>query len=437
MRILYIVPYTPSLIRVRPYQMIRTLARRGHEVTVGTLWSSEEDRSRLSELSDHVFQVTACRLSVWRSLWSCLRALPARTPLQAAFSWHPDLAEAIRGALRKNSYDVIHVEHLRGARFGLLAKQWSDGNRSNGKATPVIWDSVDCISHLFGQARSRSLSRKGRWMTGFEFARTRAYEAWLLQQFHRVLVTSGNDRRALLRTHGAVSSYSPADSGPHGDHVVIVPNGVDLEYFRPGGSPRDEATLVFTGKMSYHANVTAALHLVREIMPRVWARRPDVRLQIVGKDPPREIRDLPASARNGVNVDRVVVTGTVPDIRPFLWNATLSVVPLVYGAGIQNKVLEAMACGTPVITSAQAVSALEAQPGVDVVVAKGPEDFALAILELLQRPLLQQSLSVAGRRYVERHHDWNGIAARLESVYRGAVESLNEKLPAQRVKRPA
>ena len=125
--------------------------------------------------------------------------------------------------------------------------------------------------------------------------------------------------------------------------------------------------------MSYHANVTAALHLVNDIMPRVWAHKPEVRLWIVGKDPTPDVQACAAR-----HPGTVVVTGSVPDMRDYLRRATMAVVPVVYGAGIQNKVLEAMACGTPVVTSDKATASL--QPGYEhaLCVAHDVESFAQA-----------------------------------------------------------
>jgi glycosyltransferase involved in cell wall biosynthesis len=191
-----------------------------------------------------------------------------------------------------------------------------------------------------------------------------------------------------------------------------VRNGVDLDYFRPAPETvREKATLVFSGKMSYHANVTMVLHLVREILPRVWEQRPDVRLLIVGKDPPREINEL-AHARQ-----RIVITGTVPDIRPYLQRATLAVVPLVYGAGVQNKVLEAMACATPVIAYQPAVAALSARIGEDVIVAQNADEFAAQLICQLEDSDNRQRIGWNGRHYVESYHDWDRIAAGLEAIY--------------------
>ncbi len=168
--------------------------------------------------------------------------------------------------------------------------------------------------------------------------------------------------------------------------------------------------------MSYHANVTAALYLVEQVLPRVWAERPEVRVWLVGKDPPRQVQRL--AADRGA---RVTLTGTVPDVRPYFRRAAVAVVPIPYGAGIQNKVLEAMASGTPVVATPQAVSALAVADGEQALVADGPEAFAAAVLRLLGDPALRTQLGQAGRRYVEQHHDWRSIVERLEEIYGEAI----------------
>jgi glycosyltransferase involved in cell wall biosynthesis len=162
--------------------------------------------------------------------------------------------------------------------------------------------------------------------------------------------------------------------------------------------------------MSYHANITMTRFLVEEIMPHVWASRPDVKVTIVGKDPAREVMTL---AQNPA----VTVTGTVADIRPYLQRATLAAAPVTYGVGIQNKVLEAMACATPVVATPQVVTALTAVAGRDLLVAQEPVEFARAVLALLQDDTRREAIGRAGRAYVESHHDWAAITVRLEHIY--------------------
>jgi glycosyltransferase involved in cell wall biosynthesis len=239
-------------------------------------------------------------------------------------------------------------------------------------------------------------------MTRFELGRTRRAEGELACQFDHVLVTSLSDRHALLQL--VPSGRSPSE-------ISVLSNGVNLEYFHPNPEfQRDAETIVFTGKMSYHANISMAKYLVEEIMPRVWRVRPAARLYIVGKDASLTITEM---SKNPL----ITVTGTVDDIRPFLWRATVSVVPLLYGVGIQNKILEAMATGTPVVTTRRALSALQAQPGNDLLICDDPEGFAKAVLELMGDQTLRRRISDAALEYVRTFHNWTLIASQLLNIY--------------------
>jgi glycosyltransferase involved in cell wall biosynthesis len=163
--------------------------------------------------------------------------------------------------------------------------------------------------------------------------------------------------------------------------------------------------------MSYHANIAAALDLAGQVMPRVWAHRPDARLIIAGKDPSPELLALTADPR-------ISVTGTVPDLRPYLAQATVSVSPIRYSVGIQNKLLEAMAMATPVVSTPQATAALQAEPGRDLLVADTPQAIAEVVITLLADDTLRQQIGRGGRRYVETYHNWSTAAEKLEGVYR-------------------
>jgi sugar transferase (PEP-CTERM/EpsH1 system associated) len=409
MNILFVVPYPPSLIRVRSYNLIRFLSARGNQVTVLTLYANEKERQDVEVLKQYCHAVEAYPMPRWRSMWNCLRALPSRISLQAVYSWQPALANRMRAMFQPGHstqpFDVIHVEHLRGARYGLALKSIL---RSSSTQIPIFWDSVDCISYLFKQASQRSQSFFGKWITRIELARTRWYEGWLVSQFDHVLITSRVDKQALLNLVDKDQANAT--------NISLLPNGADLDYFKPDPNlSRRPSRLIFSGKMSYHANITMVQYLVHEIMPLVWAEQPEIELYIVGKDPSPAIQTL---AQNPA----IVVTGTVDDLRPYLQQSTAAVVPLVYGAGSQLKLLEAMACGTPVIASPPAISALDVCPGQDLLIAKEPKDFAGAILRLLQDPQLQQQVGQAGRMYVERHHHWASIAKQLEELYMHALE---------------
>jgi sugar transferase (PEP-CTERM/EpsH1 system associated) len=405
LNILFVVPYVPDLVRVRPYNLIRNLTAHGHKVTVATLWSTNAERIAVDRLRGYCHQVIAEHTNRWQTIFSCLSSLPTSKPIQSAYAWQPKLADQLSSLINRSNcdLDVVHVEHLRGSRYGISLKAIIN---SENKKIPIIWDSVDCISFLFRQAYKKNRNSVNRFITYFETNRTYRYEKWLLSQFDNILVTSEIDKNAFESMLGS-SDASPA--------ILVVPNGVDLDYFHPGETEaREPITLVLSGKMSYHANVAMAMHLVNDILPIVWSQNPEVKLCIVGKDPPDSIRRLALHSQ-------IHVTGTVDDIRPYLQSATIAVAPITYGAGIQNKVLEAMACGTPVVATSQAVSALSIHPGRDALIENEPRKFAQAILEILSKPDLQHSIGQAGRRYVEKNHRWADITSRLESIYNQVI----------------
>jgi glycosyltransferase involved in cell wall biosynthesis len=393
MKIAYVVPYVPNQIRTRSYNLILSLTSLGHSVDVFTLGSGIVDENDVAALRSKCCHVYYQHQPIWRSLVNSTLAVPSSKPLQSVYSWHPNLAAQLKAQLPK--YDLVHVEHLRGSQYGKSIKAYAP-------SMPVVWDSVDCITHLFKQASSQSGSILGKLMTRFELGRTRNAEGRLLGAFNHVLVTSSTDRSALLDI---------VPDGVNPSPVTVLSNGVDQGYFRPNlDIERDPDTLVFSGKMSYHANISMVMYLFNEIMPRLWAKRPGVRLVVVGKDPPAEIQKLADSSR-------VHITGTVDDIRPYLWKATAAVVPLVYGAGVQNKILEAMATATPVITNSKVLSSLDVIPGRELLVADSAEDFALCALRLFENPALQRTIGYSGLEYVRKNHNWDESAQQMVDIY--------------------
>lgn len=408
MNILFIVPYAPTLIRTRPYNLIRGLVRRGNQVTLASLWESKWEHAALHDLEREGIKVISAPLSKHQSIWNTLWALPSSIPLQAVYCWQPALVQILASEISQEHFDVIHVEHLRGVRYGLWLKSYLSRFDPHPK---IVWDSVDCISYLFEQAAGTSASLFGRIVPRIELERTRRYEAWLVKEFDQIFVTSDVDKNALAQL-GSTHKVKTTESA-NVEHIAVMPNGVDLGFFTPPSERHDVDKLVFSGKMSYHANVTAAMHLVNDIMPLIWEKKPEVRVCIVGKDPSDAVRHLATR-----HPRHVVVTGTVPDIRPYLASATVAVCPIRYGAGIQNKVLEALAMATPVVTTPQGIAALQVHHETELLVAASKETFAQHVLRLLDDENLRCRLGQAGRRYVEQHHDWNAIVAQLESFYR-------------------
>src|SRR5437667_1452622 len=206
---------------------------------------------------------------------------------------------------------------------------------------PLVWDAVDCISLLCKHAIAARPRLSVRAVALLEHKRTQRYEAKMVRTLQHIVVTSERDRQAMIGLHRMQIGNLLSSDEELGSGISVLPNGVDLEYFHPLQEERRRYNLVFSGKMSYHANVATALYLYNQIMPLIWQQQPEATLTIVGSKPPQAIQRL-------AQHPRMEVTGYVDDIRPYIRRAQVVLSPMVYSVGIQNKVLEAMALGTPV-----------------------------------------------------------------------------------------
>ncbi len=388
MRVLFVAPYVPSRIRVRPYEWVRALARQGCRVHLVAVQPPEDQALGDLSIGEVCEAFEIFPLSRAATLVNAAAALVSAVPIQAAYARHAAAERRIRELLAAGGADIVHVEHLRGA---LLVP--------SPCPVPAVYDGVDCITRLFEQTVRLAPGLAQRSMARLDVGRTRRFEGGLAERFDRVLASSEAEAREF---RALAPSADPS-------FVRALRNGVELGA-RPGVAADDGRTVLFAGKMSYHANEAAALRLAVEVMPRVWQRHPEARLVLAGKDPSPALHALAAPGR-------IEVTGFVPDMAAVMATATVLAAPLVYAAGIQNKVLEAMARGVPVVTSGSACAALDAVVGRDVVAADADADYADAIVRLLEDRPGRQAMGAAGRRYVEQHHDWDVLARQLLTVY--------------------
>lgn len=403
MRILFVTPYPPSRIRVRGYGFLTEL-QRVHEVTVLTQCASEQELEDAEVLRKQGCKVIVVEESKRDAALRSGRALFSNVPLQVAYARSKLFTQAIHDLCAEHEFDVVHVEHLRGiASMEQLVH-----------TQPLVWDAVDCISLLCKHTIVAGPSLKVRMVARLEYERTQRYEARLLSQLRHVVVTSERDRQAMIDLYRKHTGDLHSSEDALDLKVSVLPNGVDLDYFHPKSEVRRRFNIVFSGKMSYHANVATALYLYRQIMPLIWRQVPEAILTIVGSKPPKEVQLLGRDPR-------IEVTGYVHDMRPYIRRAEVMLSPMVYSVGIQNKVLEAMALGTPTVVAAQAAEALEARPGRDLLVAETATEFAEQTLRLMHDAELHATLSRCGRKYVEEQHNWGVVTDRLVDLYQRAA----------------
>lgn len=441
MRILFVAPYVPSPIRVRPYNFVKRLAAR-HSVTLIAPIQSDIDRMALQEMRETCDRVKVLPMSVCESLLRAGSSLISKTPMQAAYTSLPRLVETVDQELQSRHYDVLHVEHVRAAHYA-----------AHIDSLPKVYDSVDCITLLLRQSLGAKRNPLSWLLTLEEYVKMRVYEPVIAQRFSKVITTSETDREALeeliwgrinkrlreledgLSTRSAPNPdewrvtrwlieaaqdqrLSSLMSG--GGQVSVVPNGVDFDHFHTTNKTPNPDTIVFTGKMSYYANALAVKQFHEKIYPLIKARRPNVKFRVVGYKPPSGIRKLTSDPS-------VTVTGYVEDIRPHIASSSVAVCPISVGVGIQNKALEAMAMGKPVVCTSVARRAVKAQNGRDLLCADSPEDFANAVVNVLENPNLRRSLGENAAAFVRKHHDWGDMTARLEDVYAQASDEFRRE----------
>ena len=379
MRILYIchrVPYPPNKgEKIRAFHQLRALAER-HEIDLFTLADQPEDMAHQAVLGEYCRKVKVARLDPKAARLRALPALLTRSPLTLPYFYSTELARDIRSALDQYSYDRVFISCSAMAQY---AETIDD--------IPVLMDLVDVDSAKWTQyaqfARfpfSAIYRREGK--------RLREYERKVCGRVSCVLVTTEREAR-LVREISETA------------RVRVIPNGVDTDYFNPSLTTAAPAppTVTFTGDMSYFPNEDAVVFFAHKVLPLIRASVPDVRFLIVGRNPSRGVQRLRG-------IDGVEVTGSVPDVRPYLAQSHVAVAPFSIAAGIQNKILEAMAYCLPVVATTRTVGGLSA--GVAEVVETGDtaEELAARVSRLLGDPRLARQKGLESRRRVAAEYSW-------------------------------
>ena len=405
MRILYLchrIPYPPNKgDKIRAFHQLRAIAAR-HEVDLFTLSDQAVDPAHVSALSACCRTITVIRL---HPRWAKLRALPflfTRAPLTLPYFYSRDLDAAIRKAMGERFYDRIFVYCSAMAQYVERVEQ-----------IPMVMDLVDVDSDKWLQYSAvtpfpfSALYRR-------EAARLQEYERAACQKFSCILVSTDREAQLLRR----ISPDAP---------VQVIPNGVDTDFFRgaPDSTEPTAPTVVFTGDMSYFPNDDAVIFFALKVLPVIRQSLPNTRFIIVGRDPSRNVRRLE-------QIDGVEVTGFVADVRTCLAKAQVAVAPFSIAAGIQNKILEALAYGLPVVATSRAVQGLS--KGVAEVVETGntAAELAAKTVRLLSDSQFARAKGIEGRRRVTAEYNWEhaleGVLQRLENPVR--KEMVRDEAPS-------
>ncbi len=397
MRILFIADYLPFPLiggdRIRIYNLLRRVANQ-HEVYLAGFLEESDDTTSVSHLEQFCSRVETARLqrrSPLAHLPGLIRYALAGKPLELKFLYSQELDNKIKRLLSEVSFDIVQIE----SRMGLYweALHQNHPPKSIMDFQNFTFQQYRRVTHIEKRwdKKARSLLNSSSMLQ---------WETHYPERFDRCTTVSESDKRLLLQANPRLK-------------VDVIPNGVDIQKYRPLPRKSDSFSCLFIGNMGYPPCSDAVLYFCKEIFPIIQTRNRNIEFWIVGREPGRELLSL--------NHDGVHVTGRVEDVIPYYQLSDICVVPLRAGGGTRLKILEAMALGRPVVSTTIGCEGLDVVDGEHLLIADTPEQFAEITVRLLTDPSLYQHITDHARHLVETYYDWDKIACKLMDVYADVV----------------
>lgn len=389
--ILMLTPYLPyppvSGGRMRTYSLVKRLAN-DYDITLVCFGRPDEQQFDLGPMREFCELIVIDRAPSPSTLRAALMSFTSIRPITMRLYRTSAMQKTIQRLLTERQFDVIHVES-----FYMLHNVPADNQ------VPVLLSepAIEYVAWWRHAKVARPLYQRPG--IALEALKMRIFEPRVWRRADMVGVMSPTDETLIQQAAPGVPT-TPA------------PNGVDVEYFQPSDAPHQAANAIFMGDYKYFPNTDGVMYFIHEIMPLIRAKRPDFTLTLLGKDPTPELHQLSAEVESGV-----IVTGLVDDTRPYLNKATVFVCPLRSGSGTRFKLMEALACGLPVVTTSVGCEGLDPVDGEHMLLADTPRAFADAVLSLIDDPTRAAKLARQGHEWVVQHHAWDRSAALVAEAY--------------------
>ncbi len=413
--ILFVFPTVPYPAtdggKIRVLNLVSRLCRI-HEVTLLTFITSpadEQGAGYLRQLGVEVVGVRAPDDGRWHRASGFLRTLSQvlfhGKPFTVGKYYSVEMLEALAELLVSRKFDIVHFEMLHVGQFlpDLGKKtQKSVIHNISPYATVLGEQNIDSsVWHRLVKAEPNPL-RKLIFFS--QYRRFADYESRICYLFNMCLCVSMQDQAKL-------ASLCP------GIKIEVIPNGVDLDYFQQDATEEDEISLVFTGSMDWYPNEDAVLYFCDHIFPLIKAQLPTVKFHIVGSKPTERVLKLQ-------KMQGIFVTGSVEDIRPYIANAAVYVVPLRIGGGTRLKILQALAMRKAVVSTSVGCEGLDLQPDKHLLISDEPQRFAAGAVRLMKDSSMRRRLGDNGRKLVQERYDWNVIVRKLDLAYMRSISNM-------------
>lgn len=384
-----VLPYPPdSGPKVKTWNVIKYLAK-NHEVTLVSFVRGDQSAS-IQELRKYcqAIHTVPMERGVLRDLKYMVVSFFSRQPFLMVRDRRPEMEQLIDKLAAENKYDIVHADQLNMAQYAARVQ----GARK-------ILDAHNALWLLYKRLWMTMRTGPKKWLLGRDWRLLKKYEGRICREFNGVLAVSEEDRKALEEASGQALD------------VTVIPIAIDTREITPVNFNPKGVRIIHIGTMYWPPNIDGILWFLQEVLPRVRERRPDIVFDIVGANPPQEIISI-GEVDKGVNV-----TGYVDDPTPYLEGASLMVVPLRAGGGMRVKILNALGQGLPIVSTTLGCEGIAITPGVHLLVADSPEDFANSVICLLEDEQLARKLGRNGRQLIEDRYDYQVACQSIERVY--------------------
>ena len=393
MKIFVLLPRIPYPLekgdKLRAYNQIKQLARNNEIVLCALNDKNIDEQQAFQALQPYCSSINFIKLSKPRILFGLVRAFLKGLPMQCGYFYNRKAAKKVDALIEKHQPDIMYGQLVRVAEY------------IRHKDIPKAIDYQDVFS--YGMKRRRDIaSFITRPVYNMEYQRLCRYEAKVFDEFDVKTIISEPDRELIPH--------------PKKDEILIIPNGVDHEFFKPQQQEK-RYDIVFTGNMSYAPNVNAVDYLANEILPLVWEKVPEAKMYIAGATPDPKVKRAAS--------DRIVISGWLDDIRDAYAQSRVFIAPMRIGTGLQNKLLEAMSMGLPAITTPLANASLGAKPNQEILVGSNAEELARHVVTLLTDKDKTAQIAQAGFDFTNRVYDWGKATEILENAM---ATTLNSQL---------
>ncbi len=399
--------------RIRTYHILKGLSQE-HAITLITTAEKEEQRQYIPELENVCREVRVIRAPAETTLQLGVKIIQnffSSVPIVVERHYLPGVADEVRKqitcqALQKvpgTSFEVVHFDHLDASIYLACVPE----------TKTTVLDEHNIVSNQIKTSADAEQNPLKRLYMRFQQRKTFRYEAEVCQKMDRCFVCSDTDKAYLL------------DMAQNA-RVITIPNGVDVEYFHDRSwlangqeaLAQEPNSMIFVGTLDYGPGATAVRYFCEEILPLIQANMSDSRFLAVGQNPPQYLQDLAQQDQ------RIIVTGRVDDIRPYVARSNVFVVPLKSGSGTRLKILDAMAMGIPVVSTSIGAEGLDARSGEHIFLADTPEAFSAAVLQILQNEGLARAICENALQLVREQYDWKNVWVDLLTAYQELEQTL-------------